>query len=317
MIPGAHGQIYPSPNAKQEHEKRLSQERNNQMERDATCRAKWPTDRNMPEGVEDLIVGNGVQEYKRLREVERKIDATTTRKRLELGELADRRPSGPRNKKMRIWITNTVENQPWQGKELDENAFDFSSGTEATYKLQIVGKTLNETAPEGEDQANGQDTSSKENAEMAVDGQDQPNQKSNSSASALPFSHFFKVVSVELDRSKALQQDGSNILEWSKPRPPPNAPNSSPGEEFDSLTFERKGDENINCTINLERDEHPVRYALSKPLSEIVDSEEATRAQVVSALWMYIKAMGLQRDDEKRAIQCDETLRAVSSSFTH
>lgn len=57
----------------------------------AKRRSRKPTDKNMPDGVEDSIVDpEGVQRYKDLRDVERLLDATTTRKRLDASENANR-----------------------------------------------------------------------------------------------------------------------------------------------------------------------------------------------------------------------------------
>lgn len=49
----------------------------------ARRRSRKPTDKNMPDGVEDCIIGDGVQNYKRLRDVERRLDSTIMRKRLD------------------------------------------------------------------------------------------------------------------------------------------------------------------------------------------------------------------------------------------
>ena len=313
MLPGPHGQMYQA-SPKQQHQVQQSREEHFRelfsKEAEAKLRAQKPTDRNIPDGIEDLIVGNGVQEYKRLREVERRLDATMTRKRLELQE--QRLRSMHHTKKLRVWISNTAENQPWQGKELDENAFDFNSGSEATYKVQIVGKLLEDedglVVQEAEKKING----ASGHPEEAQDGRDNSSQKTTEATASKPqFSHFFKSITVELDRAKALQQDASNMMEWKKPPLAPNAQPSPTSADFDSLQFERKSDENINCTINLYRDEKPERFALSRELSEVVEGEDATREQIMTAIWMYIKAQGLQRDEEKRLIQCDDALRAV------
>ena len=57
----------------------------------ARRRSRKPTDKNIPEGIEDYLVDPaGVQRYKALRDVERALDATTTRKRLDVSELASR-----------------------------------------------------------------------------------------------------------------------------------------------------------------------------------------------------------------------------------
>lgn len=195
---------------------------------------------------------------------------------------------------MRIWITNSVENQPWQGKDLDENAFDFDSGVESTYKVTIVGKILDEDE-EKESKSGEQAVESVEDAQMKP-----PNPK---------LSDLFKAITIELDRSRALQPDGANVIEWKRQQA------SQRGEvspEFDSLQFERKGDENINCTISLLRDEQPERYTMSKPLQNLVCEQEATREMIINAFWLYVRKMALQRDEDKRAIRLDETLRGVS-----
>ena len=57
----------------------------------AKRRSRKPTDKNIPDGVEDSIVDpDGVQRYKELRDVERRIDATITRKRLDIVDYTSR-----------------------------------------------------------------------------------------------------------------------------------------------------------------------------------------------------------------------------------
>ena len=50
----------------------------------AKRRSRKPTDKEMPDGIEDIIIGDGVQKYKELRDFERRLDATITRKRLDI-----------------------------------------------------------------------------------------------------------------------------------------------------------------------------------------------------------------------------------------
>jgi len=128
-------------------------------------------------------------------------------------------------------------------------------------------------------------------------------------------SHFFKSMSIDFDRSRT--KDGAELnVEWKKPATPPNAANPPIAADFDQLEFKRGGDENINIIINLVRDETQERFRLSPALAEIMDTDEATRAEAVTAIWEYIKTMGLQEDDEKRTFRCDDRLRLVSSK-TH
>lgn len=53
-------------------------------------RARKPTDKTMPEGVEDCVVSDGVQRYRDLRDYERRLDATITRKRLDVADSVGR-----------------------------------------------------------------------------------------------------------------------------------------------------------------------------------------------------------------------------------
>jgi SWI/SNF-related matrix-associated actin-dependent regulator of chromatin subfamily D len=56
----------------------------------AKLRSRKPTDKNIPEGVEDCIIGDGVQRYRELRDVERRLDATMMRKRLDIHDNVNR-----------------------------------------------------------------------------------------------------------------------------------------------------------------------------------------------------------------------------------
>ncbi|RMZ88082.1 hypothetical protein DV736_g4690, partial [Chaetothyriales sp. CBS 134916] len=257
----------------------------------AQRRARKPTDRNMPEGVEDVIVGEGVQQYKDLREVERKMDYAMMRKKLNIQDSYNR--NGKRQKTMRIWISNTAENQPWQRGPLDENTFDFNTGADSTWKVRLEGKILDE--PE-----NDFDGSDGENEEL--------DQAKKEKVSEKKLSHFFKSFSVEYDKAKAITSfDPSLQVEWTK---------QANMADVDCFEFQRKGDENLNITINLVRDEKLERFRLSRALASALDMEEADRAEVVMGIWEYAKAMGLQEDEERRTIRCDERLRQVFDADT-
>jgi SWI/SNF-related matrix-associated actin-dependent regulator of chromatin subfamily D len=289
-----HGQ--PAPGMPNLH----AQQRNAALEHQlAQRRSRKPNDRNMPEGVEDLVIGDVVQQYKDLRDVERKLDSTMMRKRLDIQDSIHRNVK--RHKTMRIWISNTADNQPWQAKGLDENAFDFTTGEDGTYRVKIEGRLLDddddETAllNESDDDSENDDEAKEDDA-------------GNAQQVKLPrkrFSHFFKSISVEFDKAKAMPTEAMTQIEWKKQ---PGAP------DFDCLEFERKGDENLNVTIHLVRDEQPERFRLSQALSQTLDAEEADRAEVVMGIWEYVKAMGLQEDEEKRSVRCDDRLRQVSSN---
>ena len=277
----------------------------------ARRRAKVPTDKNIPEGVEDVIIGDGVQQYKSLREVERRLDAAMMRKRLDLQSARYRKHD--RKRTLRIWISNTADNQPWQRGDLEESTFDFSSGIDSTYKVKIEGRLLDDELADYESDPDEDDEASKLNgaeSDMDHDRKAEATKAPKSTSSRKKLSSFFKSMKVEFDLSKSLQPDSMSLVEWEKA--PVSNPHALPaGADFDSIEFERKGDENTNCTINLFRDEIPEHFKLSKELADILDCQEETREGIIYGLWEYISVMNLQQDEEKRMIQCDDALRNV------
>ena len=293
-------------------QRRIEEQKAREMEADRR-KASRPTDKNMPDGVDTLIVGDGVQQYKKLREVERKLDSIMMRKRLDMQDDIDgaRLLGGSgRAKNMKIWISNTVENQPWQGGGMEESAFDFNMGVEASYKVKIEGHLIDDE--DGEEAKSSDD----EGEHVNGDAMETDSVKTKKPQSQVPggrkktkLSHFFKAITIDFERNKNLQPEGMTQVEWKKPAIQQNV--FPPGADFDSLEFERKSDENINCTINLYRDEWPERYLLDKPLSELVDTTEDDRTSILMAIWEYIKYNGLQQDDEKRQIHCDDKMKAV------
>lgn len=265
-------------------------------------RAQKPVDRDIPDDLDELVIGNGVEQYKSLREVERKLDTTMIRKKLDATD------SVQSNQKhygtLRLWISNTVENQPWQASGMDHEAFDFSSNVEATYRVKIEGRLLDTI---DEDESLGKKES---------DQNDEPaSKKPRLSASSSPrkkLSHFFKSIDIDFDRSTSLQPDGFTQVRWARPA---LQTDMAPENDFDCLQFERKSDENIKVNINLVRDETPMRYRLSQPLAELLDTEESDRKTVVMGIWEYVKMAGLQEDPESRRVRCDARLKSVRAYF--
>ena len=281
----------------------------------AKRRSEKPTDKAMPDGIEALIVGDGVQQYKKMRELERRLDAVMMRKRLD--QLDSLHSATRKYSTLRVWVSNTVENQPWQGRDLDENAFDFTSGVEAMYRVKIEGRVIEDEDADDVSEKGSDGEDENRNHEDAMDHDGEPTSealKKPALRQRTKLSHFFKAITVDFDRNKNLQPDGTTQVEWKKPQVPSNAVVLPPQADFDCLEFERKSDENINCTINLFRDDYPEHYALSKELADILDTDEDDRASIIMGIWEYVKVMGLQQDEEKRLIQCDDRLKAVSLS---
>jgi SWI/SNF-related matrix-associated actin-dependent regulator of chromatin subfamily D len=242
IVPPQHAAAQQYNNANMQAQQRAEAERREKMRRIA----KNPTDKNIPEGVEDICIGDGVVRYRELREVERTLDATMMRKKLDVMD-SKHHSRASRYGTMRIWISNTVDNQPWQSNGIDADAFDFESNSTATYRVKIQGRLLEEQGDEGlEDE----EEDEKDADAMDEDGADA--QDSKSASKPKPFSTYFTAITIDFDRAKSLQPDNFTQIEWKRPEPP-----TGKDSTFSELEFERKGDENINITINLQRHQNP------------------------------------------------------------
>ncbi|SPO00492.1 related to SWI/SNF complex 60 kDa subunit [Cephalotrichum gorgonifer] len=262
----------------------------------AKRRSRKPTDKAIPEGVEDTTIDPDlVLLYNNLRGYERRLDATLARKRLDMID--------NHHRTLRLWITNTAEDQPWQSNELNVDSFDFSTNVEPTYRVRIEGRLLDDDFDSEQDQG----TTA---AAAASEGGNGANNESATTGTkpAPRFSHFFKSINVDFPPN-ARRPD--QAVEWKKPdrsQPPSNPPVAA---EFDEFCFKRNGDENINITINLTRHEEPERFLLSPELAAVVDMHEANRQEAMMAVWEYIRFYGLQEDEEKRNFRCDDLLKQV------
>ncbi|KTW31221.1 uncharacterized protein T551_01294 [Pneumocystis jirovecii RU7] len=139
-----------------------------------------PTDRSIPAKIQALIPDSKL--YHDLRDIERRLDAVMTRKRFDIQDAINK---GSKMKKtLRVFVSNTSSNQPWQtvNKKLDNHAFDFDTGAIPTWTLRIEGKLL-------------------ENKETMKE--------------KLKFSSFIKSIIVELDRNNRFFSD-ENIAKWHK-----------------------------------------------------------------------------------------------------
>lgn len=56
----------------------------------AKRRSRKPTDKNLPDNIDDCTVGDMATRYRELRDFERRLDATITRKRLDIVDSVNR-----------------------------------------------------------------------------------------------------------------------------------------------------------------------------------------------------------------------------------
>ena len=296
------------------------------MEQEEKSRkARAPTDPNLPDGIEETVLGDGVQQYKTLQEFERKLDATMTRMRSQIQDYLFHRPKYYRT--LRIFIWNTVQNQPWQEDQPEANKYGFDA-SQPTYKIFINGRLLPDEDPiEG----NSDDDSGFE-SDVDMDTDDQAKARTEGKAAAeqkaaeernkpspvhsrkSKMSHFFKAITVDEHRDSNDQRQGTDaapILEWKKPPPQPNAQTLTDNADFDILCFERRSDGNTNCTFSFFLDDDPERFQLSPELASICDEKIEDRNTVLWKVWEYVKAYRLLQDEEKKIVSCDELLRSV------
>ncbi|KAG7080853.1 SWIB/MDM2 domain-containing protein [Colletotrichum scovillei] len=240
----------------------------------AKRRSRKPTDKTLPDGVDECITDTEVaQRYKDLRDFERRLDAAMTRKRLDIVETVGR--NAKHYKTLRIWISNTVEDQAWQGSGLSVDSFDFTPSAEPSYRVKIEGRLLED----GSDDASGE-TDQKTESAQEEDATGSRRQSSAPVNQKHRLSHFFKALNVDFDRTRS-RAASDQTVEWKKPA----SQGAAASADFDEFTFKRSGDENMNITINLHRQEDPERYLLSPELADVVDMTEASRQEVVLAIW--------------------------------
>jgi len=308
------GSQYP-PNVAQPPQLTQAQQQQQALEdrrrREAAQRlSRKPTDRNIPDDLSHVVIGDGVGRYRKLRDVERKLDAIMMQKRLDISEGMSSQMKNEGT--LRIWISNTAEGQPWQVVEEggsgigDDGKFDFADNSQATYRVKIEGRLLPD--PLDEDEGEEKDVDAMEQDSAQAQGQ-KKSQTASKERSKL--SHFFKSITIDFDRAPSLQPDGFSSIEWQKPANP-STTGSDSESSFDCLEFQRKGDEEMNITINFVRDEVAERYKLSEALADMLDMEEGDRTAVVAGIWEYVRANNLQEDDENRKIVCNDQLRTVS-----
>lgn len=235
-----------------------------------------PTDRNLSKRVIETIPEAHM--YQELQEAERRLDATISRKRLDLQDSLNR--SIKKTQTLRVFISNTCQDQPWQtNQQLDETSFDFDTGAIPQWNLRIEGRLVDQ---------------------MAADDPARPR-----------FSSFFTSIIVELEQTEE-PIEGGNIIEWHEPRQPPNAAVAAAANiEFDVFDVKRKGDQNLKAKIMLQLKEYPDKFKLSPPLAKMLALDEETKPGVVIALWQYIKFHKLQDSDEKRSIRCDAAFKEL------
>jgi len=237
------------------------------------------TDKDLPNSVrnhEEFAVDS--QMYQDLIEMERKLDWTMMRKKVEIEDAMAK--VSPVTRTLRIFLSHTVSGQLWQhGESGEAMGPDFETGQGIpAWQLKIEGRVL-----------------------------EIPNQRAKDRVAPPKFSQLVKHMIVEIERNANAYADG-NVVEW--PRPSVAAP------ALDGFTLRRTGDTPTNIRISIQLAHQPTQYKLHPQLGDVLSLKEDTRLNVIHSLWNYIKIHGLQDKVDRRTVRANDELRMVFDAET-
>ncbi|KAF9528814.1 SWI/SNF complex 60 kDa subunit [Crepidotus variabilis] len=215
--------------------------------------------------------------YQELLEMERKLDWTMMRKRVEVQDALGRTPTTTRT--LRIFLSHTVSGQLWQntsGEAPPQPNFETGEGMPA-WQFKIEGRLL-----------------------------EVPNSRHREKVPQRKFSTMIKRMVVELDRDPQLYAD-NNIVEW------PQAPGHN-NPVLDGFTVRRTGDTPTKIRVVMHLEHFPEQYRVLPELGTVLGIKEGSRIEVIQTLWNYIKLQGLQDKVDRRQIRADDKLRPIFGS---
>ncbi|GMK59398.1 hypothetical protein CspeluHIS016_0800040 [Cutaneotrichosporon spelunceum] len=107
-------------------------------------------------------------------------------------------------------------------------------------------------------------------------------------------STFLRSLVVEFDNRESPTFPEGNVVEW-HPRP-----DQAPLDAFEIL---RRGDTNVKCRIVLHIAHSPERYKVLTPLSDLISLREGSRAEIMAAVWQFIKSVGAQDKEDSTIVR--------------
>lgn len=283
--------------------------------------AHVPTDRTIPDGVDSMVVGDVVQRYKALRDVERKLDATLISKRLAAKDTVSRYER--RLRTMRVWISCTSTDQDNGDTRMDDT-FEFGDDSGGGgYRLRIEGRLL--PSDDGVDDSDEEDEI-KPGQGTTMD-LDKPQESNGAATRSIvskqlferqKFSHYFQSITISFKPSRHALPNASTpaTIQWKKPAPSREGQHpTSADANFDALEIERKLEEGVqNISVALERaDPHGrVRGKLSPALARVLDREYDDQTSAMMGIYNYVRLNSLEQEGQPQQFRCDEALKAVS-----
>ncbi|KAI6007053.1 SWI/SNF complex 60 kDa subunit [Pisolithus albus] len=243
-----------------------------------TIKKRKLTDKSIPHALAQVPeFAQESEMYQNLLEMERKLDWTMTRKRVEVQDALSRNPTTTRT--LRVFLSHTVSGQSWQVGDAEGEPVNFETGQGIpAWSFRVEGRLL-----------------------------ELPNQRSRDKVVPRKFSTFIKRMVVELDRDPNLYPDG-NILEW------PRAQGVQPS--LDGFTIRRTGDQPTRIRVIIHLEQNPEQYRISPELGNVLGIKEESQIGVIQTLWNYIKTNGLQDKVDRRRIKADDYLRPIFGAET-
>ncbi|KAI0826100.1 SWI/SNF complex 60 kDa subunit [Irpex lacteus] len=232
------------------------------------------TDKNVPNAIlhsPEFSVDS--QMYQDLLNMEKRLDWTMTRKRVEIQDTLGRPMST--NRTLRIFLSHTVSGQPWQqGSVPSDGNVNIETGEGIpAFQFKVEGRLL-----------------------------EIPNQRAKDRVPPRKFSTLVRQLVVELDRDPAQYPD-SNTVEWIR-----SAQNFAP---LDGFAVRRRGDSPTRIRVVIHLEQHPEHFKIHPELGNILGLKEETRTGVIQAVWNYIKLQDLQDKIDRRTIRPDAALRPI------
>jgi len=236
------------------------------------------TDKELPNSLKHHEAFSGEsQMYQELLDMERKLDWTMMRKKVEIEDALTRVQPVPRT--LRVFLSHTVSGQVWQQPETGDPTHNFDTGQGIpAWQLKVEGRVL-----------------------------ELPGQRPKDRLPLPKFSHLVKRMVVEIDRNPGAYPDG-NVAEW------PRAQTQTP--PMDGFTLRKTGDAPARIRILLYLNHQPSQYKLHPDLANLLCLKEDSRINVIHALWNYIKINGLQDKVERRIVRTNDELRALLGAET-
>ncbi|BGO94514.1 hypothetical protein NBRC10512_000550 [Rhodotorula toruloides] len=248
-----------------------------------------PTDKSLESSLSSLSKLSA--SYKRLQEIERRMDWTFARKGLEceesVGTVASGNAKGQAFKRtLRVHVIATVKDQPWQ-LSADELA-EVAKGTDESADAV--------KAEDGEKKPKEQDA--KPNAQrvprvdVRLSGELLPDSRYAAPANAaLPFTAFLHRLVLETPhRDPTVTPVAAQPLSWTRPVAPASASSLPPALSASYPTSTSP----LSLRLALYP-AHPAgdRFALHPDLARVLDLAESDRVGVLEAMWAYAKTRGL------------------------